>query len=128
SRVGRGLHVMRMPRDTSGDGGAGGAAREAVFVPDLPGVSGFPAFSHDGRHIYFSQYLNDTNRDGVIDGRDNSVIARVGYDAAQADPFAGQAAEQLTSSRWNCRYPAPTPDRLLMTCSHGGSLDIYASS
>jgi hypothetical protein len=34
--------------------------------------------------------------------------------------------EQLTSSRWNCHYPAPTPRRLLMTCSHGGSLDIYA--
>ncbi|MBK6577731.1 MAG: PD40 domain-containing protein [Sandaracinaceae bacterium] len=119
SRVGRGLHVMRMP----GDGAVG---REAVFVPDLPGVSGFPAFSHDGRFIYFSQYLNDTNRDGVIDGRDNSVIARVGYDASRADPFAGQDVEQLTSSRWNCHYPAPTARRLLMTCSHGGSLDIYA--
>ncbi|MEZ4327594.1 MAG: hypothetical protein R3B40_20405 [Polyangiales bacterium] len=119
SRVGRGIHVVAMP-----DGGAGG--RPAVFVPDLPGVSGFPAFSRDGRHIYFSQYLNDTNRDGVIDGRDNSVIARVGFDASRADPFAGQAAEQLTSSRWNCHYPAPTEHRLLMTCSHGGSLDVYA--
>lgn len=119
SRVGRGLHVMRIP-------GRSGAAREAVFVPDLPGVSGFPAFSSDGRHLYFSQYLNDTNRDGVIDGRDNSVIARVGFDASRSDPFAGQTAEQLTSSRWNCHYPAPTDTRLLMTCSHGGSLDIYA--
>lgn len=119
SRVGRGLHVIGMP-------GRGGAARDAVFVPDLPGVSGFPAFSHDGRFLYFSQYLNDTNRDGVIDGRDNSVIARVGFDASRSDPFAGQPVEQLTSSRWNCHYPAPTEARLLMTCSHGGSLDIYA--
>ncbi|MCB9662431.1 MAG: PD40 domain-containing protein [Sandaracinaceae bacterium] len=119
SRVGRGIHVIAMP-----DGSAGG--RAAVFVPDLPGVSGFPAFSRDGHHIYFSQYLNDTNRDGVIDGRDNSVIARVGFDPSRADPFAGQSAEQLTSSRWNCHYPSPTEHRLLMTCSHGGSLDIYA--
>lgn len=119
SRVGRGLHVMRMP-------GRSGPAREAVFVPDLPGVSGFPAFSSDGRHLYFSQYLNDTNRDGVIDGRDNSVIARVGFDPSRNDPFEGQGVEQLTSSRWNCHYPAATDTRLLMTCSHGGSLDIYA--
>ncbi|MCA9532820.1 MAG: PD40 domain-containing protein [Myxococcales bacterium] len=119
SRVGRGIHVVPLGRGAEG-------ARPAVFVPDLPGVSGFPAFSRDGRFIYFSQYLNDTNRDGVIDGRDNSVIARVGFDASRADPFEGQTLEQLTSSRWNCHYPAPGANRLQMTCSHGGSLDIYA--
>jgi cellulose synthase operon protein C len=119
SRVGRGLRVERL-----GDKGAEGAA--IAFEPELPGLSGFPAFSVDGRHLYFSQYLNDTNRDGVIDGADHSVLVRVGFDGSRADPFAGQPLTQLTSARWNCHYPAPMATALLMTCSHGGSLDIYS--
>jgi cellulose synthase operon protein C len=119
SRVGRGLRVERL--------GAKGAQGPAIaFEPELPGLSGFPAFSLDGHHLYFSQYLNDTNRDGVIDGADHSVLVRVGFDGSRADPFAGQPLEQLTSARWNCHYPAPTATALLMTCSHGGSLDIYS--
>lgn len=119
SRVGRGLRVYRL-------GGSTDADSTSSFVPDLPGVSGFPAFSADGQHIYFSQYLNDTNRDGVIDGGDNGVIVRVGFDASRANPFEGQRVEQLTSARWNCHYPVPTTEKLLLTCSHGGSFDIYS--
>ena len=119
SRVGRGLRVERM-------GSRGPEGSPVVFEPELPGLSGFPAFSADGRYLYFSQYLNDTNRDGTIDGEDNSVLVRVGFDATKTNPFEGQRVEQLTSSRWNCHYPAPTRESLLMTCSHGGSLDIYS--
>lgn len=119
SRVGQGLRVQRM-------GANGPDGSSIVFAPELPGLSGFPAFSLDGRYLYFSQYLNDTNRDGIIDGGDNSVIVRVGFDPSRSDPFEGQRIEQLTSSRWNCHYPSPTADALLMTCSHGGSLDIYS--
>lgn len=91
----------------------------------LPGKSGFPAFSADGRYLYFSQYLNDTNFDGEIDGDDNSVIFRVPIDPSA--PGRGDApAEQLTSALWNCQYPAPAADRLVVTCSHDGSLDVYA--
>lgn len=90
----------------------------------LPGKSGFPAFSRDGHHLYFSQYLNDTNFDGAIDGDDNSVIFRVPMDPDTLR--AGTAvAEQLTSALWNCQYPAPATDRLVVTCSHDGSLDVY---
>ena len=89
SRVGEGLRVVTLSSD--------GVANEHRFAPDLPGVSGFPAWDDAGRHLYFAQYLNDTNRDGRIDGNDHSVIFRVGFVATQSDPFAGQRLEQLTS-------------------------------
>lgn len=98
------------------------------FQPDLPGLTEFPAFSADGRWLYFAQYLNDTNADRAIDGNDHSVLFRVPFDPDNARaPIAPQARpEQLTSAQWNCRYPAPAKDRLIVTCAHQGSLDVYA--
>jgi hypothetical protein len=96
------------------------------FQPDLPGMTEFPAFAADGRHLYFAQYLNDTNGDGAIDGNDHSVLFRVPFDGAAGAPIAPAVPEQLTSAQWNCRYPAPARDRLIVTCAHQGSLDIYA--
>jgi len=93
---------------------------------DLPGASGFPAFSPDGRYLYFSQFLNDTNLDGVIDGDDHSVLFRVPFEPTADRPVTVTRVEQLTNARWNCQYPVPGPDRLLATCAHQGSLDIYA--
>lgn len=104
----------------------GSDARPARFVPDLPGMTELPAFSSDGRHLYFAQYLNDTNGDGAIDGNDHSVLFRVAFDGAAKNPVAGAVPEQLTSAEWNCRYPAPAKDRLIVTCAHQGSLNIYA--
>ena len=95
--------------------------------PPLPGKSGFPAFSQDGRWLYFSQYLNDTNFDGTIDGHDHAVVFRVPFDAGSATPVpADTMPQQLTAASWNCQYPAPAADRLILTCSHGGSLDVYS--
>jgi tetratricopeptide (TPR) repeat protein len=98
------------------------------FQPDLPGLTEFPAFSADGRWLYFAQYLNDTNADRVIDGNDHSVLFRVPFDpdSARAPIAPGARPEQLTSAQWNCRYPAPARDRLIVTCAHQGSLDVYA--
>ena len=115
SRSGSALAFQRLDRQS----------QPVLFRPDLPGAVGYPVFSRDGRFLYFSQYLNDTNGDGTIDGNDNSVLFRVDFAAAAARPISGRP-EQLTSARWNCRYPAPTADRLVMTCSHHGSLDIYS--
>ena len=95
------------------------------WVPDLPGASGSPAFSADGRWLYFVQYLNDTNRDGVSDGDDNGVVFRVPFDSSKDPPIGTTMPEQVTSAAWNCRYPAPGKDRLLVTCSHEGALDVY---
>ncbi len=104
-----------------------GRAPPRTFVPNLPGVSSFPAFSADGRHFYFTQYLNDTTFDGVIDGRDNGVLFRVPFDPDAAERPAGpNTYEQLTSGRTNCQHPAPRPTRLVATCVRDGYLQVYA--
>ncbi|HWN70279.1 MAG TPA: hypothetical protein VNM90_21715 [Haliangium sp.] len=101
-------------------------AEPVRFQPDLPGLTEFPAFASDGRHLYFAQYLNDTNGDGAIDGNDHSVLFRVPFDGDARSPIPPAVPEQLTSAQWNCRYPAPARERLIVTCAHQGSLDIYA--
>jgi cellulose synthase operon protein C len=100
-------------------------AHPTRFLPDLPGTSGFPAFSIDGHYLYFTQYLNDSNFDGKIDGNDNDVLFR--------EPFASaigrldvRKAEQLTSGSHNCQYPTPSRDRLIATCARAGYLQIYS--
>lgn len=119
-RVGSGIEVRSLTSDS------GTPAAPLTYKPDLPGVSGFPAFSADGKWLYFTQYLNDTNADGTIDGNDHGILFRAAFDASAPDPLAGAVPEQLTSARWNCQYPAPAADRLVMTCSYEGSLDIYS--
>ncbi len=104
-------------------------ALQIVF--DLPGKSGFPAFSSDGKWLYFAQYLDDTNLDGVIDALDRSTLFRVPFDGNAAAPVAAKDLahpQQLTSVSWNCQYPSPgPPDRnsLITTCSLSGTLDVY---
>ncbi len=116
-KLGQGLHMRRLDR-------TGGELVKVRF--DLPGTTGFPAFSADGRYLYFSQHLSDTNRDGHIDGDDNSVLFRVPFQAGARQPIAADRLEQLTSAHWNCQYPAPARHRLIATCLQRGSLDIYA--
>ena len=107
---------------TAGTTGAAGAAGAAVRLSfDLPGKSAMPAFSTDGRWLYFSQFLNDTNFDGAIDGNDHGVLFR----AALSGDTVG-APEQLSSARWSCQYPLPTRDRLVATCLVAGSLDVFS--
>jgi tetratricopeptide (TPR) repeat protein len=101
-------------------------AEPVRYRPDLPGLTEFPAFALDGKHLYFAQYLNDTNGDGATDGNDHSVLFRVPFDGNAKSPIPPAVPEQLTSAQWNCRYPAPARDRLIVTCAHQGSLDIYA--
>jgi hypothetical protein len=100
---------------------------ERIYVPPLPGVTGSVTFARDGAFLYFTQFLNDTNGDGGIDGDDNAVIFRLPFRPDAAAPISSdQEPEQLTSARWDCHYPAPAPSRLVASCSHEGSLDIYS--
>jgi len=95
---------------------------------DVPGLTGQPAFSRDGRSLYFVQFFTDSNHDGVVDASDHGILFRVplsfGPDGKGA-PTAGPPV-QITDEWWNCQYPAPARDRLLTTCSHGRNLDIYS--
>ena len=96
------------------------------FVPPLSGTSSFPAFSPQGSHLYFTQYPNDSNFDGVVDAEDNGVIFRVPFRSLLEQPVGADPVEQLTSGRVDCQYPAPAHDRLLATCVRAGVLQIYA--
>ncbi|WP_338867805.1 hypothetical protein [Myxococcus stipitatus] len=103
----------------------------AVPIPlalELPGQTGQPVFSRDGRFLYVVQFFTDSNADGVIDASDTGVLFRVPF-AAERDDAPQQAAatspEQLTSESWNCQYPAPASTHLIATCSRSQSLDVY---
>lgn len=90
---------------------------------DLPGISSSPQFSDDG-YIYFTQYINDTNQDHILDGNDNGVIFRLKNQEARAEHLV--FPEQLTSVANNCSYPKPTKDQLILSCAFEGTLDLYA--
>ena len=119
ARAGRRLEALRLDRP---------GAAPVAFALDLPGLSGQPAFSRDGRWLYVAQFVNDTNRDGVADGSDFAVVFRVPWEGAADDAptrAATAAAQQLTDSSWNCQYPQPASDRLVLTCSRAADLDVY---
>jgi tetratricopeptide (TPR) repeat protein len=99
-------------------------APEVAFSPKLPGVSAYPTFSTDGNYLYFSQFLNDTNRDGVIDGDDNGVLFRVSFRGDVDPPGLGRPV-QLTNARWNCHYPSVRETSMALTCGIDGNLHIY---
>jgi hypothetical protein len=102
-------------------------AEPQLYVPRLPGVTGSVVFTPAGDFLEFTQFLNDTNRDGAIDGDDNAVIFRVPFHGGRAAPLAeSDEPEQLTSARWDCHYPAPSKTQLIASCSHEGSLDVYS--
>nr|WP_246357362.1 hypothetical protein [Pyxidicoccus fallax] len=104
---------------------------EAAPIPlalDLPGQTGQPVFSRDGRSLYVVQFFTDSNADGVIDGGDSGVLFRVPFASERDDApqlAAASSPEQLTSVSWNCEYPAPSAESLIATCSRDGSLDVY---
>jgi len=99
----------------------GGASAPEVVQFDLPGTSAMPAFSQDGAWLYFTQFLNDTNFDGEIDGNDNGVLFRARFTAGKVGP-----PEQLSSARWSCQYPLPSAERLVATCLVANVLDVFA--
>jgi hypothetical protein len=98
------------------------------LAPDLPGLSGQPAFSVDGRALYFTQFLNDSNQDGEIDATDHGVLFRVPFEPDRDDAPARAATQlptQLTDASWNCQYPTPAKSDLISSCTRGNGLDIY---
>ncbi|WP_342380448.1 hypothetical protein NVS55_12600 [Myxococcus stipitatus] len=104
-----------------------GSAPVALAL-DLPGQTGQPVFSRDGRFLYVVQFFTDSNADGVIDASDTGVLFRVPF-APERDDAPEQAVAaspvQLTSESWNCQYPSPASSALIATCSRSQSLDVY---
>lgn len=119
ARAAQRLEAVRLDRD----------AAPHPLVLDLPGWTGQPAFSLDGRSLYFTQFFTDSNHDGVVDAGDNGVLFRLPF-AKDADDAPARAAQsfpqQLTDSSWNCQYPSPASAQLITTCSRSGELDIFS--
>ena len=99
---------------------------------DLPGLTGQPAFGVDGKHLYVTQFLNDTNGDGEIDGSDHrgpvprALRFRRVMTRRRAPPPPGRAAHRLL-------VELPVPVAVGDACSsppctrQGGSgLDIFS--
>lgn len=86
---------------------------------NLPGHTGYTFYSSYNQSLYFSQFMSDTNHDGTIDGRDNSVIWRMDLNSKF------NRYQQLTSIEINCSHPFATKNSLYLTCAFFGSLDIY---
>ena len=103
----------------------GGSGVPVPLALALPGETGQPAFSRDGRALYVVQFLADTNQDGAVDAGDHGVLFRVPVAWSGDTPVVG-APEQLTETSWNCEYPAPFVDRLIATCSKDSDLDVYS--
>src|SRR5262249_60162123 len=76
ARTGGAIEIVRL--DGRGEG------RRATV--DLPGTSAFPGFSVDGEGLYFTQFLNDTNLDGTIDGHDNRLPFPPAFAHGQVGP------------------------------------------
>jgi hypothetical protein len=98
------------------------------LATDLPGLTGQPAFGLDGRTLYFTQFLNDSNQDGEIDATDNGVLFRLPFFSDRDDAPARAAAAmptQLTDASWNCQYASPARSDLITSCTRGNGLDIY---
>lgn len=99
----------------------GGEARS--FLPALPGASASPSFSPDGRYLYFTQFPDDSDANGVTDGHDNGVLVRVPWHGAETE---ATEVEVLTSPRTNCQEPVPHDDRLFATCARRGVLQVMS--
>ncbi|AKQ65668.1 hypothetical protein A176_002580 [Myxococcus hansupus] len=95
---------------------------------DIPGQTGQPMFSRDGRFLYVVQFFTDSNGDGLIDASDAGVLFRVPFEPDRDDAAelaAAASPDQLTSESWNCQYPAPAAESLVATCSRSKALNVY---
>jgi hypothetical protein len=101
------------------------SAAPTKLVLQLPGQTGQPAFSRDGRSLFVVQFMTDTNHDGTVDASDHGVLFRVPLSLSGGTADVGPP-EQLTETSWNCEYPMPFVDRLIATCSLQGGLDVYS--
>jgi hypothetical protein len=101
------------------------SATPAKIALELPGQTGQPAFAKDGRSLYVVQFFADTNHDGTVDASDHGILFRVPISFTGGAPVVGPP-EQLTETSWNCEYPSPFVDRLILTCSQDASLDVYS--
>jgi tetratricopeptide (TPR) repeat protein len=130
SKKGQAQGLYMQPQKSGASAGRSSAFAPAKQIPiGLPGISGFPQFAPDGKYLYFTQFMSDSNQDGTIDGRDHGVVFRLSLDKMIPAMIKSHdrplIPEQMTAVEQNCSYPNPDESWLYVTCANGGSLDVY---
>ncbi|WP_207688061.1 tetratricopeptide repeat protein [Desulfonema limicola] len=106
-----------------------------IFVMDLntekivrltcePYMDFMPAWSYDGKYLYFSSIRTDTDKNKIIDTRDNSSIYRIEADKINqaSNPFAFP----LTSSSYPALSPCLSKSRLFFLSEKSGKTNCMA--
>jgi CHAT domain-containing protein/Tol biopolymer transport system component/Tfp pilus assembly protein PilF len=85
-----------------------------------PEIDLHPAWAPDGRHVYFSRFGLDTDRDGKVTPKDNASIYRVAVDDNNPTAYP------LTSAASSCFQPKVAADRLFFLSTRGGVSNVWA--
>ena len=93
---------------------------KAKAVTAGPAQDLYPAWSRDGKSVYFSRVDADTNKDGVIDFDDKAVICRINPESP------GGWAYPLTSGAFSAYQPMTTPSQILFLSAPDGIGNIRA--
>ncbi len=80
----------------------------------------YPAWSVDGKWIYFSRFNADTNGDGAITFDDNAVICRARSEGSDLKAYP------LTSDTFSAYQPMATPSQILFLSNMNGTGNIWA--
>lgn len=84
---GRYLAFVSLEEDPLGDIRVWDLISNDVYrVTSGSSFDGFPAWSQDGRNLFFSRYGEDTNDDGRVTVEDNPSIFRAGFHAEPDSP------------------------------------------
>ncbi len=102
-----------------------------IFVLDLqtkkvrPATAGpymdfFPSWSSDGKHIFFSRFAIDSNRDGKINAKDNAAIFKTGLSGEPSGPYP------LTSARFSSFQPHVAGKKIFFLSDLGGTSNCWS--
>lgn len=97
--------------------------KEARITESKIERAGQPQFSSSNNDLVFIRYINDTNRDGKINGDDYPSIWRC--PESQFDNIHGTILEPLTSFEYASYQPALKQNRLLFTLQDKKNLDVF---
>jgi CHAT domain-containing protein/tetratricopeptide (TPR) repeat protein/Tol biopolymer transport system component len=79
-----------------------------------------PAWASDGRHVYFTRFGLDTDRDGKVTYKDNASIYRVAVDDNNPTAYP------LTSAAYSCFQPkVAAAGRLFFLSTRGGVSNVW---
>ncbi|MHC4481025.1 MAG: TolB family protein, partial [Planctomycetota bacterium] len=96
-------------------------------VTEGPAVDLHPAWSRDGRRLYFARIAFDSSGGGRLDRADVASIFAVGFSDGAFEGGQPAMPRQLTSFAFADGYPRPLPGGFLFTRAlGGGNTDVFA--